>query len=275
MRQLLWPSAFVDAGALAAQEPLGAATNASEPPTLPRLPADLDHRLRRVLRLRAGDALTVADGDGATVAATWRDAGLGAEGAIARRPRVMPLIWLAFSPLKGDRDDWLVEKVSEIGADRLLPIRCAHTVSGRDVARDASRRDRWQALCDAAFEQCGRSHRARVEAVVDLAALPFADAAGPICWLVGDELGGDALLALASPAGRLADAAPATADAWPTPPRSIGLIVGPEGGLALPERAWLAERGARRVSFGPEVLRAETAAVLGCGVLAAGRHARA
>ncbi len=275
MRQLLWPLAFADADADAADlaAKLSGVEAAPPPPTLPKLPGDLDHRLRRVLRLRPGDALTVADGEGATVAATWQEAGLRAEAAIARRTRVTPTIWLAFSPLKGDRDDWLVEKVAEIGADRLLPIRCAHGVSARDAARDAGRVSRWQALCDAAFEQCGRSHRARVEAFVEIAALPLADAAGPIAWFVGDELGGDPLLTLASSPGRPSDAV--AADAWPTPPRSIGLVVGPEGGLSSAERAWLADRGARRVSFGPEVLRAETAAVVGCGLLAAGRQFRA
>ncbi len=255
MRQLLLPEV-----ALAA---VAAGSTADERPTI-ALSRETEQRLRRVLRLRDGARLTICDGRGNRAAAELTVDGLVLLEAAAIVAPKRPELWLAFAPLKGDRGDWLVEKAVEIGVDVLLPLRCDHAVAKLDPGRADRQLQRWQALADAAVEQCGRPWRPRVAAPTSVAELPTSPgASADVCrWMVADERGGDAIERAADEAVRSCGGA-------------IGIVVGPEGGLSTNERALLAARGAARITLGDDVLRAETAALVAIARLAAWRQGHA
>ena len=200
------------------------------------------HYLSGVMRLKPGDGVEVFNGrDGAWSArlagATKRGGSLEvlAQAAPQRNP---PDLWLCFAPIKKARTDFIVEKATEMGAARILPVQTDHTNAER------IRQDRLQAHAVEAAEQCGGTF---VPPVADL--LPLArlldgwDAARPILW--ADE-------AMAGPAETLAG--------LPRGPWAI--LIGPEGGFSDAERARLASLPfVTRISLGPRILRADTAAV--------------
>lgn len=149
-----------------------------------------------------------------------------------------PDLWLLFAPIKKARTDFIVEKATELGCARILPVQTEFTNSER------IRQDRLQAHAVEAAEQCGGTF---VPEVADLAPLSRVlegwDKARRILW--ADE-------ALAGPAQSLAG--------LPAGPWAI--LIGPEGGFSDSERDWLrAQDFLHPVSLGPRILRADTAAV--------------
>lgn len=200
------------------------------------------HYLGGVMRLSPGAVIEVFNGrDGAWSA---RIASAGKRGgsldvleqtAPQRNP---PDLWLVFAPIKKARTDFIVEKAAEMGAARILPVQTEFTNSER------IRQDRLQAHAVEAAEQCGGTF---VPAIADLAPLPRLldgwDASRRILW--ADE-------AVAGPADTLAG--------LPRGPWAI--LIGPEGGFSDAERARLrALPFVNRISLGPRILRADTAAV--------------
>ncbi len=197
-----------------------------------------------VLRLSAGDPVALFNGrDGewrAVLTTLDRKRGRVVVGARTRSQAAEEGPWLLFAPLKKDRTDFLAEKAVELGASVLWPVRTRHTQSGRVNL------GRLRAQCVEAAEQCGRLTLPGLRDPCDLgAALAAWVPARPL--VAADESG----------AGR------PTAD-WldghlgPPP----GLLIGPEGGFGDGELDGLdALPFAVRVSLGPRLLRAETAAV--------------
>ena len=205
------------------------------------------HHLRRVLRLRSGAVVEATDGTGRLY--TVRLGGLDAEGAwgvIEARTepaRESPCaITLAQAILKGDRMSWLVQKATELGVARIIPMETARVVA-RPAAGVTGRHARWERISREAVKQCGRVvvptlTPPRVFAEV-LREIPAQDAAW-VFW----EGGGQPLAATAREAGARA---------------RLLLLVGPEGGFTSEEVARAEEAGARLVSLGPRILRAESA----------------
>lgn len=200
------------------------------------------HYLGAVMRLGPGARIEVFNGrDGAWTAeieAVGKRGGsleLVAQAAPQRDP---PDVWLMFAPIKKARTDFIVEKATELGAARILPVQTDHTNAER-IARD-----RLQAHAVEAAEQCGGTFVPEVAALAPLSGLLDRwDRGRRILW--ADE-------ALAGPAATLA--------ALPRGPWAI--LIGPEGGWSAAERARLgALEGVTRVSLGPRILRADTAAV--------------
>jgi 16S rRNA (uracil1498-N3)-methyltransferase len=198
------------------------------------------HHLQRVLRVRPGQAVTVADGAG-----RWRlcrytgTSSLSPVGDIVSVERPDPLITIAFALTKGDRPEWTVQKLTEAGVDRMVPMVTARTIV------------RWD----------GDRHVARLRAVVRSAAmqsrqvwLPVVGAVQPFSAVAGSGPGACAL---------------AHRGAGPPDLARPCVLIGPEGGWADEELAC----GLPQVSLGPAVLRAETAAMaagLFLGALRAG-----
>lgn len=206
----------------------------------PELDADDRHHLGRVLRLRAGETVSASDGRGAWRPCTWTGDGDGGGGGLAPAGEVervaapAPAITVAFAPVKGDRPEWVVQKLTEVGVDRIVVLATARSVVRWEGERAAKQVGRLARVAREAAMQSRRVWLPSVEGVV-----PFAEAAN---WGRG--------VAMAEPGG-----------ASPSPARPV-VLVGPEGG-------WSAEElGAElpRVGLGPTVLRAETAAVA-AGVL--------
>ena len=206
------------------------------------LTPDQAHYLGSVMRQGPGDALLVFNGrDGEWLARIERLAKRGGDLVALRQSapqRNPPDLWLLFAPIKKARTDFIVEKAAEMGAARIVPVQTDHTNSER------IRQDRLQAHAVEAAEQCGGTFVPEVADLTPLGRLLDGwDPARRILW--ADE-------ALAGPAATLA--------ALPRGPWAI--LIGPEGGWSESERARLgALAHVTRVSLGPRILRADTAAV--------------
>lgn len=204
----------------------------------PRLAPDDHHHLARVLRLAPGTLITVGDGAG-----RWRPVRLAAgdqpaveiAGDVVADPRPDPRITIAFALVKGDKPELTVQKVTELGADRIVPFVAERSVVRWDGAKATRHGER---LATIARQAAMQSRRTWVPEVAPLAT--FGEAA---------RLPGAAL------ADRAGDALSLV---HPT------LLIGPEGGWATAERAI----GLPRVRIARHVLRAETAAITACALLA-------
>jgi 16S rRNA (uracil1498-N3)-methyltransferase len=230
------------------------ATPAWPPKSLPRLyvrealgegaRVDLDpaqaNYLGNVLRLREGAGLLVFDGRSgewlARIAETAKKRMVLAVGERTREPESIPDIWLAFAPVKRAQTDWLVEKATELGVARLVPIVTRRTIVER------VKLDRLEAISIEAAEQCGRTRLPDISEPLPLAHfLAHRDPARILYF--ADEAGGE-------PAAGAFTEGPAT------------ILTGPEGGFADEERSAIrAAPNAVPISLGPRILRAETAAL--------------
>jgi 16S rRNA (uracil1498-N3)-methyltransferase len=200
------------------------------------------HYLRQVMRMGDGDPVLLCDdisGEWLALCAPVGKRDMLANVEAQLRPReTVPDLWLCFAPLKKAALDWLVEKATELGAARLVPV-----ITDRTVV-DRVNGERMRSIAVEAAEQCGRTALPEIAPPVKLAALlAHWPAERPL--LFADEQGGAAALDLCR-------AAPPPA-AW---------LTGPEGGFTDRERALIAAHpAARRAGLGPRILRAETAAL--------------
>ena len=202
----------------------------------PKLSDDDRHHLERVLRLRPGDPLTVGDGAG-----RWRGCRLGpvlepvGDVAVAAAPA--PEVAVGFAVLKGGRSEHVVQKLTELGADRIVPFAASRSVVRWDDARAGRLLERWRRVARESVMQCRRLWLPRIDPL-----RPF------------DELNTEGA-ALAVPGGRALE------------PDEHFVLVGPEGGWTDGELAAVPGH----VGLGAHVLRAETAAVAAAAVLGARR----
>ncbi len=196
------------------------------------------HHLQRSLRLRAGDPLTASDGAG-----RWRGARFGVEvepdGPIEEGPQTGPEVVVALTPVKGQRPEWAVQKLTELGVDAVWLLVTDRSVVRWDGERAVHHRDR---LARVAREAAMQSRRCT---------LPDLRVGVPVAQV----LEADTPPVLAHPGGG---------------PPALGrpLLIGPEGGWSEAELA----AAPATVGLGPTVLRAETAAVA-AGALLAGLRA--
>lgn len=212
----------------------------------------------QVLRLAAGDSLTLFNGRGGQHEARLVEVGrrsafaqIGAFAALEAEPPYR--IALAQGIAGGDKMDWLIEKAVELGVARIAPLVTARSVVRLSAERASRRHAHWQGIVRAACEQCGRNRLPEVDAACDLskwlAALPAPDGSGPLRLMLSPRAD--------RPFGSLPD----------TPPsEGVTLLIGPEGGLSPEEEDAAAAHGFAPLSLGPRVLRTETA---GMAVLAA------
>jgi len=217
------------------------------------LSAEESRHLRDVLRLRAGDEAFVFDGEGREFACAVTRAGGRGEGARleVRREAAPPRpespldLTLAVGLLKGEKFDLVVQKATELGASRVVPVLTKRAdVRLRDERDAASRVERWRRL---ALEAAKQSGRARLPAVETPAAFDAFVARAP--------RGGELRLLFAERDGRgLDEAAPESAPA-------VSALVGPEGGWDDAELEEARRLGWRLVTLGGRTLRAETAAI--------------
>ena len=230
------------------------ATAAWPPRSLPRLfvrtplsegaSVELDagqaNYLGNVMRLGVGAELLVFDGRSGEWRARIAEAGRKRMTlAVLRRtrePEIMPDVWLAFAPVKRSQTDWLVEKATELGAARLVPVITQRTVAER------VKLERLEAIATEAAEQCGRTQMPEIAEPVSLKHL-LAERNAARRLYFADEGGGEP---------------PATA----FNPEPALLLTGPEGGFTDEERALVRAAGnSVAISLGPRILRAETAAL--------------
>ena len=206
----------------------------------PTLDSEDAHHLSSVLRLRPGEAVGATDGAGA-----WRlcrfgtdrslEAGglLEPDGVVLRVARTSPALTIAFAPVKGDRPEWAVQKLTELGVDKIVLMQTDRSVVRWDPKRAQSHLERLRKVARQALMQSRGCWLPEVSGVVPFSTL----ASGPG-------------VARADRAGRRPTLAHST------------VLVGPEGGWSPAEEA----RAIPAVALGSGVMRAETAAVA-AGVL--------
>ena len=208
---------------------------------------DAANHIMRVLRLRPGDPLRLFDGRGgehaARVEGFRNDAVIVEVGDHAATVVESPLsLTLAQGVSRGERMDWVVQKATELGVTRIIPVMSERTVVKLDAQQGERKRRHWQGIATAACEQSGRDRIAGVDAPLPLAAFLAA-------------VDSRATRVLLSPAARLR-----VAD-LPRPQGDVVVLIGPEGGLAEAEQQAARGAGFVAVRLGPRVLRTETAAV--------------
>ncbi len=196
--------------------------------------------LGNVLRLAAGSELLLFDGSSGEWLARIADSGkkrmtLAVEKQ-TRQAEDIPDVWLAFAPVKRSRTDWVVEKATELGAARLLPVITKRTIV------DRVKLDRLRAIAIEAAEQCGRTRLPDIAEPQDLERfLAGRETERPLYF--ADENGGEAAVRAFKPGAAV-------------------ILVGPEGGFTSEERTAIrSSPNAVAISLGPRILRAETAAL--------------
>ncbi len=225
-----------------------------------RVREEARHYLMNVLRREAGDTVRLFNGRDGEWRARVETAGRRELVLVTEAPMrtqgedpVLDL-WLAFAPVKRSANEWIVEKATELGVSRILPVL---------VRRGETRRinmARWRTIAREAAEQCERLSVPEIAEPVALDRLLAEWPRGRPLFAARERSDAPHL------GGRLVRAGPSIDRA--------GLLVGPEGGFTADEHARLAaadgESGVvRAVSLGARILRAETAVLAGLALIAA------
>jgi 16S rRNA (uracil1498-N3)-methyltransferase len=207
-----------------------------------------EHHLSRVLRLRDGEEVIAGDGCGHWARTRWcgnaqlqpvRDgAGVGGDGSVQSEARAEPALTVVFAPTKGERPEWVVQKLTELGIDRIVPVVTERSVVRWNGKRGEATVERLRRVAREAAAQCRRVWLPEVGATIRFGELA--------------SLGGPGEVVLAQLSGDR-----------PAAHQRV-VAVGPEGGWSAAEL----ESGLPTVGFGLSVLRAETAAVTAGALLA-------
>ncbi len=218
------------------------------------LPEPLAHQVRTVLRLVPDERLILLDNSGDEVEArVVRSAKSGVEvELLERRPggrAVGVRIILYQGLLKSARFEWILEKGTELGVTTFAPVLCQRSTAGLEDAGAAKLR-RWQRILQEATEQCGGTRLPELAPIRPLRRVLEELPAAALAFMPWEEARGQTLRS-----------ALRAAIATSTPPLTIALFIGPEGGLTADEVELARSRGVRVVTLGPRVLRAETAAL--------------
>jgi 16S rRNA (uracil1498-N3)-methyltransferase len=220
------------------------------------LPAQAAEHVARVLRLNAGDPLTLFNGDGSDYEASIVSVGKR-EVMVRIASRQMPnnesplSLTLAQGVARGDKMDLIVQKATELGVVRIVPLLTERSEVKLDAARAEKRLAHWRAVAASACEQSGRARLPVVAAALPLSA-----------WL--DSLVEDGALRLAL----LPEATRASRELRFTGSGGV-LVVGPEGGLGERDTAALRAAGFDGLRLGPRILRTETAGLAALAALQA------
>jgi len=205
------------------------------------------HHLVRVRRVAVGDTVIAFDGQGTSWRCRLADSGKNAAWLeVIERvdpdplAASMPEVWLGTAVPKGDRFDWIVEKATELGIRRIVPLVCQRSV----VEPRATKLARLRRTVVEACKQCGRDQLAEITEPV------------AIQDYLANRVDGEVRAFADRGPANLAEIAATTP--WP---QCVRVCVGPEGGWTDPERALARELGWRTVGLGPHILRIETAAI--------------
>lgn len=214
------------------------------------------HHLTTVRRFVVGDTVTLFNGDGNEYPATIESIGkrqvsLHVGGAIAVDREVAIRIEIASAVPKGDRLDFLIEKLTELGCADFVPLSTARSI----VRVDAEKVDKMRRMVVEASKQCGRNRLMRIRAPLRFSAY------------LADCTATHRRIALTSPGEPLVPDGISSGE-------SVAVLIGPEGGWSPEEEGLALESGWRTASLGSRILRMETAALLAVGLLARSSAAR-
>lgn len=211
-----------------------------------QLSAEQTHHVVHVLRMKPGDRLLIFNetaGEWEAVLDVHHGGCWARKGKCVRQAEVrFTQSWLAFSPLKPHLTHFVVEKATELDVTHIQPIIMART-QGQSWSRH-----KWQRVAEEAAQQCERLDVPEIHEPVSLK--DFIEHLPPVQWLAALER--------------------SESSVTPQPAGDWGIIIGPEGGFTAEERATLRQK-TQPLSLGRNILRAETAAIAGIGVLATRR----
>jgi 16S rRNA (uracil1498-N3)-methyltransferase len=215
------------------------------------------HHARDVLRLRAGDAVDLFDDAGRSARGTIETC--SASAVVVRvgsidDPRPVSGITIASAIPKGERADWMIEKLSELGVDRFIPL---HSERSIVLPAGKNKRDRWIRIATEAAKQSRRRGVMRIDELTPLAevlresskALSFHLSTEPNARSIHEQL-----------------------QAQPTSCHAR-LLVGPEGGWTDAETRAMRDAGLTGVKLTETILRVETAAIAGAAIVCTWRAA--
>lgn len=221
------------------------------------LEAEEARHAAEVLRIQPGQGLTVFDGVGRWASAILRKAGKHGAEAELREVRITPrggceMVLVQAIP-KGKLMDWILEKATELGVSRVIPVMTERTVVQLGAEEAERKRLKWRRVLIEACKQCGQNWVPVLDQPVLLA--DFLRREQP--WQQ-------------SVFGALQEGAVSFSEVLAAVPnaRSAGVFIGPEGDFSPGEVDLLVGWGARPVSLGPIVLRVETAAMYSLSILA-------
>jgi len=215
----------------------------------PALPADAARHLK-VLRPRPGEQIELFDGRGASRIYSWNGS-LSPVAAIVRLPRPTRSLTLFACITKGSRWDWTIEKATELGVTRIVPVISDRTIVRIPTDERTAKRDRWMRIAEDAARQSDAKWLPEICEPTDFAdTLPMVSETACFIGALTEP-----------PPPPLADAIAAEKGA-----RDLAVYVGPEGDFTPDELAALMKI-ARPTSFGPTILRAETAALFAISVV--------
>lgn len=211
---------------------------------------ELEH-LKKVLRLRPGDAVTIFDDAGREHEGIIRAYGRG-RGEIeivksyqAGRESSLEAT-LALGLTKGEKIDFVVEKATELGVHAIAPFVSAHTVPRLDRGKIDRRRERWQKIALSAAKQSGRTRIPEILPLSDFAALirkPWSCSLKLLFW---EQESRQTLNQIRE---------------TPLDPPAVVLFIGPEGGFSTEEASQAIAHGFQPIRLGNRILRAESAAI--------------
>ncbi len=212
------------------------------------LSAEESHHITKVLRLKSGDIIEVLDGLGAIFKAVIIEVGRRVEAQIeeimAREVGVGTPIQVWQAILKGDKMDWVVQKCTELGVNRIIPFQSSRCQGRLDELQSRKKHQRWQRIGLEACKQCRRLHGIDIAVPTDYAELLGKNSADkPLRLLFWEE----------EKTTRLKDISGIDQAG------SLDLMLGPEGGFTGEEVELARLAGWRTVSLGERILRAETA----------------
>lgn len=215
----------------------------------------------QVFRMQPGQTITLFNGVGGEFEAVIEDMGrqdvrvvVGAHQAIEREAHHQ--VHLAVVMPANDRMDWLVEKATELGVQRITPLMSQHSVLRLQGERAEKKLAHWQAVAISACEQCGRNTLPEVEPLQNLSTWLQSDCvANLLNTQDGPSATQAAVLSLHPCTQSLCE--------WSRKHQSTSwlLLNGPEGGLNDEEDAMVRAKGFAAVNLGDRVLRAETVAL--------------
>jgi len=205
------------------------------------------HHLARVLRAVPGDGIQIFDGSGKSAAATVmgvqkRTVKLQVSLPVQMSCRPTPEVVLATAVPKGDRLAWMIEKVTELGVDRFIPLS-----TERGVVKPSDQKlHKAEQTVIAACKQSGRNHLMTIEPISSLSQLMARTDLQAARCLMGAQQADNYATILRNECCDY---------------RRLVVIIGPEGGLTTEEQSFLQQAGVQPVSLSPQILRIETAAV--------------
>ena len=232
------------------------------PGAIVELPRETASHLAKVLRARGGDPIILFGGDGREYAGAVESvrgsrvtASVG-DGAEVDRESPLAITLVQCVP-RGDRMDFIVQKATELGVTRIVPVLSQRSVVRLDAAQAESKAAHWRAVVVNACEQCGRNRLPAIAAPVPLIEYLGSSAAGNGSPAAGSP-------AAETPAARFVlepDLEAAAAPAALETAAHIAVAVGPEGGFGDEELEAFRIAGFRKLWLGPRILRTETAAI--------------